>query len=404
MKKIIIPILSLGVLLSSCGSDDGGSSSDKKIEEFSSTEESKEALEENAIAVLDKIEEFNDDSALDQIIELAEYLNENSDSESDTEDEILNTALKNISSLAAKELDLAEFNAAQVDVAPNTLEDDFNEDAGVYAWSDDEGDFIKTGESDDLIYNIAYNSKNAVFSVTEFKTASYADGEEFPTSVKSNLIIDGITVFEQSHTASITTDKYVPNSFTSTIEIGELNLTSTLDNSSNTSVTQSISFKIGDSNVMSLGTTTKGNFNDFENNFEDVLSTTSLTMSFLETSVLFNGKIPSSFNSETEYTIEEQIELLNDNIDIVLLTDSKLVAIGEFYIEYYTDETTFTNPETGESTTYVEDTEDINIRFKFPDNSTADFDTYFNDNYGAVEDKLESVFDLFSDRADEAGI
>lgn len=414
MKKIISSILIISTLLFSCSSDDGGGSKnddnpdpDEPVitGEFSTVEEGKNALENNAIEILEKIEDFNNDSALEQIIELAEFLY--TEDETIEEDQIdIASTIVNITNLGAKNIDLATFNSRQSKAFADTLQGDFDESTGVYDYDEATDDFVKTAESDDVIYNIAYNGKNATFTISDFETSFFTpESEEVPTSVKSNLVIDGVTVFTQELSASVDTGKYLPNSYSGSIKIGELSLESELLNTGNNTITESISFKIGDSTIMYLGTTASGNFNDIDNNgdeidsdIEDVLSTSKLTMSLLNMSVTFDGKVPSDYSSENEPTVD----LLNDNIDIQLSVDNKLVANGEFYTETFIEYDTYFN-----GTEYVTEeyeTESLNIRFKFPDDTTSDFDTYFTDSFGSVEDKFTSVFELFEEDTQNVGL
>lgn len=415
MIKKLIPIACLAISLFSCNNDDdSGSSNNNDIDtptisgEFTSVEEGKTALENNAIEALEKIEAFNNDSALEQIIELAEYINKNS-TDDGNEEVVIEETLENLTNLSNKSLEIAQFNTVQNDLVTNTLEDDFDEATGVHEWSDAEGDFIKTGDSDDIIYTIAYNGKNATFSVSDFEATEYVDGEELPTLMNSTLVIDGETVFSQTFSSSVDAGKYLPNSYTAEIEIGTLSLESAMTNSGNNSITETVTFKIDGNTIMYLGSKSTGNFNDIDTNgdvtesyVEDIFNTSELTLSFLNASVTLDSETPSEYTSDEDYTIDEQIDFLNENIDIQLSVDNKLVADGEFYLYTYINEYYYYD-----GIEYVlmeEEDEDINIRFVFPDDSTADFETYFNDDFSSVESKLESVFDLFSASTEETGL
>lgn len=404
MKKTYVIALSTILILSSCKSDDdGGVSSPEgnnppEITGALAVEEGKQKLEDNSLEILNKVESFKNDSALEQIIELAEFLtSSNSTGAKSLKSE--NIALKtiaNIAELKTENEDPIIFNAQQVVVsAEQTLNDDFEEEKGIYNWNETTEEFDKIAESDDAIYNIAYDGKEAVFTVTDFNSTQVNDND-FPTLSKGNLKIDGVVVYSQEFSASFNEGNDIPADLKNTITIGEFNFV-TSHTRNNSLINESIEFKIDDEVITSYSATVNGNFSnniDEEANVEDVIDNTTITFKFLD-ATLFIAANDSNLDSEKDLTIDEQITLLNNNVNAELSIEGKSIAKSQFY----KDQDTYTSFERNESTGDFEPvtkSEDIvNARFLFEDETTTDFEVYFEDSFTAVEEKYESVFDAF---------
>ncbi|GAA3658157.1 hypothetical protein [Flavivirga jejuensis] len=397
-KKISFALLSL-ILASniSCKSDDDVSSG---ITGSLTVEEGKEQLENNSIELLNKIEDFKNDDALNEIIELAEYINGSTTTKSSGFKEIAFNTINNVSSMKTENTDIVLFNAKQSTaiIAENSLVDDFNEETGVYEWNATTEEFDKTGESDDIIYNISYNDKVAVFSFTDFNTtiAGGDDTEELPTLIKANLKINTTTVFSQDFTASFQDDQLIPLSINNITTIGGFVFTTSYSNNNNTSITQSFEFKIGDTVITSYNFTTNGDFNNENANIDDIIDNVAISFQFLDAKLTITAT-DDNFNTDSELSIDEQIALLNSNIIGELSIDTKSIAKTEFYKDEETQTSYVYNPDT-QSGEYVEITEDIiNIRFLFEDGTSNDFDTYIEGSFTELEDKFDAVFEAYED-------
>lgn len=384
----------------SCGSDDNGDSS--KVKGSLTVEEGKEQLEDNSIELLNKIEDFKDNDALSKIIELAEYLSPaNTTKSSDSKNIALNT-ISNISSIEGTNKGIISFNAKQAVtvVDDSSLLDDYNEEKGIYNWNSETEEFDKTGTSDDIIYNIAYNNgKTAVFTVTDFNTtiAGGDDTEELPTLAKANLKIDGVTVFSQEYSATFQDGQLIPAKVNNTTTIADFHFITAYTNSNNSTVKQSFQFKLNSDVITGFDYTAKGNFNNEDGNVEDIFDSVSVSFQFLDAALTVSAK-DDNFDSEDEtLTIDEEIALLNSNTSAQLSINNKLIAESEFYKDEdtYTDYQYNSNSQSWEE---VEITEDIiNARFLFEDGTTNDFDTYFEGSFTELEDKFEAVFDAYED-------
>ncbi len=398
MKKIYVLALCSALSLNfSCGSDDNGSGDE--ISGSLSVEEGKKQLEDNSLELLDKIDAFQNDNALNEIVELAEYVNtDNLTKLDDFKKTSLNT-ISNVSSIEASNNGLAVFNAKQALtlVSEMPLSDDYNEKKGIYLWNSQTEEFDKTGDSDDIIYNVEYNGgKKAVFSFTDFTTELVGGEEELPTLVKANLTIDNITVFSQEYTAAFQNDQLIPSQINNTTTIGGFSFVTSYTNSNNSSINQSFEFKLGADVIMGYNYTANGNFNNDDGDVEDILNDISLTLQFLEAKLTITAN-DNSFNSDASLSIDEQVALLNKNIMSELSVNNKSVAKSQFY----KDEDTYTTYQYNATTQQweeVEVTEDIvNVKFLFEDGTSSDFDTYIEGSFTELENKFETVFDAYED-------
>lgn len=393
-KKISLALLSL-ILASniSCKSDDD--STDSEITGSLTVEEGKQQLEDNTIEILNKIEDFKNDDALNEIVELAEFLSSASTSKSTGTKK---TALNTISNVASvKNTDLVLFNANQSIAlfADTPLADDFEEETGVYQWNADTEEFDKTGESDKIIYNIVYNSKVAVFTVTDFiTTITGSDDTEVPTLAKANLKINGNTVFTQNFTASFQNDQLIPSSVDNTTTIGAFVMSTSYANTDNKSITQTFEFKISSTVITSFNYTTNGNFNNEDGNIEDTVDNAAISFQFLNAKLDITAK-DDNFNSDSDLTVDQEVALLNSNTTGELSINNKSIAKSEFYKDQdtYTDYVYNSNTQQYEEVEVNEDI--INLRFLFEDGTTNDFDTYIEGSFTEMEDKYNVVFDAF---------
>lgn len=405
MKKIYVLALcaSFFMNLSSCKSNE------EEETETSTTltiEEGKKELEDNTLELLDKVENFKNNNALNEIVELAEYLSSESALKSGSfQKKTLNT-LSNISDIKTSNNEFLIFNAKQATtiISDSSLIDDFNDEKGIYNWNTETEEFDKTGDSDDIIYNVVYNNgKTAVFSFTDFSTtyAGSDNDEELPTLVKANLKINGNIVFSQDFSATFQNGQLLPEKINNKTTVGDFSFTTTHKNSNNATIQQDFEFKLNNDVIMGFNLSTKGNFsNDLDGDVEDVLDNMSMSFQFLDATLSMNAK-DDGFDSDKELSIDEQIDLLNSNMNAELSINNKSIAKSLFYkdVDTYTDYNYNYNTQQWEE---VEVSEDIvNVKFLFEDDTTSDFDTYFDGSFTSLEDKFETVFeayeDLFSD-------
>ena len=404
MKKIYYFALCASLLINiSCKNIN---EDDTDISSTLTIEEGKKELEDNNIELLDKMETFKNNNALNEIIELAEYLStENALKSGDFKGKTLNT-LSNISEIKTSNTDFLVFNAKQATtiISNSSLINDFNDEKGIYNWNSKTEEFDKTDDSDDIIYNIAYNNgKTAVFSFTDFTTTYTGSDneEELPTLVKANLKINGAIVFSQDFSATFENGQLIPEKIDNKTTIGDFSFITSHTNSNNSTIHQNFEFKLSNDIMMGYNLTTKGNFsNDIDGDVEDILDNATMSFQFLNATLSVNAK-DTGFDSDKELSTDEQIDLLNSNINAELSINNKSIAKSLFYKDQdiYTDYIYNSNTQLWEEVEVSDDI--INAKFLFEDGTTNDFDTYFDGSFTSLEDKFETVFeayeDLFSD-------
>lgn len=378
----------------SCKKEETAPEEPVEIDGSLSVEEGKNELEKNSINLLEKIEAFKDDKALNEMIELAEFLNNPTSNNSTFQKTVFNT-LSNISSI--KNEDIIIFNAKQsvTIINEDSLLEDFNNEKGIYNWNDDSKEFEKSGNSDDIIFNIEYdNGKKAVFSFTDFNTG-ISNEEEVPTLVKANLKIGSTVVFSQDFSATLINKQILPASIKNTTSIGGFSFTTSYTNSNNDSVEQTTAFTLNNETIMSFTATVKGNLNNSDaEGAEDILDNANMTFTFLDAAITMDLK-DSNVDSNKDYSIQEAIALLNSNTNAELIVNNKSVAKSEFYKDTDTYTNYEINPNTG-NLEKVEVSEDIiNVRFVFEDETTSDFDTYIDGSFTELESKFDAVFNAY---------
>lgn len=406
MKKTIsLTVLSFVLALNiSCGGDEDNGTETPKITGALSVEEGKKQLEDNSISLIDKVDAFQNNAELNEIIELAEFLSgANTTKPAKFKTTLFNT-LNNATALqTAKNSTVFNTKQALAIVAETPLTDDFNEEKGMYLWNAEIEDFERTGNSEDIIYTVNYNNKVAVFTVSDFAatvTGNQVDDNEveLPTLVKANLNISNKTVFSQDFSASFRGEKFIPATIKNTTILGGFRFTTSYTNANDTKITQSFEFKIDNSVINSFVYTANGNFSnletDTEGNIEDFIDSSTFSFQFLDANLTITAN-DSNFDSEANLTIDQEIALLNSNIKGELSINNKSIAVSEFYKDQDTYTDYVYNPTTN-SFDEVEVREDIsNLRFLFEDGTSNDFDTYFEGSFTALENKFETVFEAY---------
>lgn len=390
MKKILFAsAIILGFY--SCGGNDSTESGEELTP--LTVEQGKQELEDNSLAFLTEIDNYKNDDALTEIKEIADVLLLETESKS-----VASKNFNNLIDLQSGKKDIISFNSSTFNDV--SLIDDYNAETGIYEWNKSTEEFDKTGDSNNIIYKVSYNNKNAEFIVSNFKTTTFTtDNEEVPTSLKSSLKIDGKEIFSQTYSASVDNGKYLPNSVTNSVKLGELTIATKLINESNKTLKFETSFSIGKTSLMSYYVAASGNFNEIDTKgdnisedtkIEDILDSSEFSMSFLNAKITGKVTEPSTI-PEDDISTEEAVNLLNENVLIDITVNNKSVAKGEFYIDEYEDGYYDWNGN------YIEETyTDPNLRLLFSDGTTADFDTYFGQGFSSVEGKFDDVIDSYT--------
>lgn len=389
MKKILLATTIL-LGLYSCGGSDSNEGLENELnpenvekEEQITIEQGKQKLEDNSLDFLSEVDQFKSDDALTELKEIADILLLD-----DTGKSIGSKTFKNLNNLQSGKMDFIAFNSIAIDDA--SLIEDYNSETGIYLWNSTSEEFDKTGESDNIIYKVVYNSKNAELVISDFETATFSlENTEVPTSLKASLKIDSKEIFSHNYNASIDEGKYMPNSVVSIIKIGGLTMETSLTNQSNQTLEFENEISIYESKLMNYYIAFKGDFNEIDSNgddisdetgVEDILDSSEFSMSFLDAKI--TGKVSEpSIIPEGDMTTEEVVNMLNENVLIDISISDESIAKGQFYVDEYEDgNQIFTEP---------------NLRFLFSDDTTADFEAYFGEGFSSLEGKFDDVIDNY---------
>lgn len=406
MKKLLRLLLLTFLSIASCSKDDN---SEKALNQ----EDGKQQLEDNSIAVLNKIEEFRDDSALQEIEEFLEFLITENDY--DLEEGNNSEVFKRVKSTLLLSTELKENNISSIKY-PSTLlktisassttelEADFNDIVGTHTWENDEFNFIE-GNDGKVIVAVTQNNKTATLTISNFSAYEHTSGEEAPKSMIVELKIDGTKIMGMDYNATIDANDYLPTNITASMSLGTLSYDMLVqNNNTNASITETLT--IGDTKIIGLNLNVNGDFTDlntFPENLEKgedldfslMLNTVDATFSLGNTDVIFNAKNFDEFTEEVGEDFDEDkgIELLNDNFDVTIKSGNTKIADGEFYLEtstytdYYYNNGNYIEEEIEEETPA--------IRLLFSDGSKSTLEAYFEVGFEDVLNNAEDVLDSY---------
>ncbi len=105
-------------------------------------------------------------------------------------------------------------------------------------------------------------------------------------------------------------------------------------------------------------------------------------------------------NVAGEEAMEEFVTELNKHISLNVTSGNKEIAKVEFYVGTYEYTGYEWDNVTQEYKEVTQTNEMIEARFIFKDDSIADFETYFGENFSQLEEKLNSVFENYIDKFD----
>lgn len=364
MKKnwIIAAFAVMGLVTTSSCKNDDDVSSEKPI--ILTPSEGKQALENNSIEVLNKVNEFRNDTALKDVEEFLNYFNdheedtiepiyntndsheykkEDHDHDEDHENEVILKSVLSTMSIVSE----VKNNRLSATKLPNAviknitatqktdLEIEFDEAEGTHTWNEQKDEFEYVGDnSGKIVYNVTQNGKTAVLTISNFTAYTHASGEDAPKSIKAELTIGNTKVMGVDYTATIATNEYLPSNVSTSISLGALSYTGNLTNNNTTgSISQSLA--IGDTKILGLDINNKGSYTDINTTGDSnkeinlLLNSADATISLGKTTIKLNAKAPATV--QNKYTVDEEVELLNNMMDISITSGIDKVANGEFY-------------------------------------------------------------------------
>ena len=333
MKKFA-PIISCVLLLFSCTTEDTDISTNATYP----TEAGKQALENNSIAMLAEIENLENDPALAQVEEFAKFMIANEPA-SKSGKKIVGRNIRNV--LNFKKVDLQNFSKAQLAAVTESaegLQADFNEQAGTWIWNDVLEKFEQTkNSSDEIIFKVTLNNKNAELTISNFSVIKHPSGDEITTSISTVLTVENSTVFSQDFSTSFPKGKYIAESVSNTITISNLTfITNASNNGNNTESKISTAILLNGNIFIDTSVKVTGNYTELENaetpekEINTLINTVSATYTMLNATISIETTSP---NTVDHLTMDQALALANDNLKISLSVNNKKVANGEFYTQ-----------------------------------------------------------------------
>ena len=410
MKLLKLSLFALLLSLSqiSCNSD----KEEAKLEP-TTVEEGKSLIENSAIDLLSEVDNFKNDEALNKLYELAKEMDSKSSGKKQSSF-LFNSFLNDVVLIKEGKIELTSLSKkhtlANIKVEESdSFQDEYNEAKGIYKWSDSEEDFVKTGESGNIIFIVDYSvdnkDKQAKLVASNF-SSKYLNSEiQVVNSLNVVFTIDGKELMTYSFSSEF--DRYLPKSIISEYKLGGLSFTETFSNSSNKELKNETNISINGKSLINFSGSVTGDFSGLNSQGEDYeldenddvpIDKSSMTLTILDVKIagdVDGKKLEDELRSLSDDASDEDVvKVINANSSIIVSNGNKEIAKVEFFVSTY--EETYYDYYSGEE--YTETYEEVDARFVFNDDSTADFETYFGENFSSVEDKLNTVIENYTSK------
>ena len=216
-----------------------------------------------------------------------------------------------------------------------------------------------------------------------------------------------------SYSFSASFSNYLPTSVISEYKLGALTFTETFTNSSNAELKGETAISINNKTLIKYTATISGDFTSIDNKginydieMDGIPAIDKSSMELLINEILISGNIDFKSLNEAmanvagEEAMEEFVTELNKHISLNVTSGNKEIAKVEFYVGTYEYTGYEWDNVTQEYKEVTQTNEMIEARFIFKDDSIADFETYFGENFSQLEEKLNSVFENYIDKFD----
>ena len=316
------------------------------------------------------------------------------------------TASQTLSALRVTEDDFVSF------------EDEFNSSVGVYTYNKANDTWTYQNTGDKITFKFPSTEtgtvNNAEFSVFGYKGVeiqSNLGGDDYtgdyPTALKAELIVDGTKRFAYTFAAAYNSGGD-PKTVSIDVDFDSYNFSYDLKNTVE-EVSVNYSLTEAGKNLISFGAMGKGNFDSGNaDNVEDANEVATYAGAYFQImNIKFSGEIDLNKFVENlgEGDAQAQVDALNESARfVVFYADSKeKIADAEFYKTTHTD--TWENcyeiyNDVTEQWEWVcepyEETYDVvDVRMVFADGTKSDLETYTDEGFNDLTNKLEEFFDSF---------
>ncbi len=406
--KLSLVALLLSLTQVSCDPD----KEEAKLEP-TTVEEGKSLIESSAIDLLSEVDDFKNDAAVNELYDLAKEIGARP-SANKQPTFLFNSLLNDVVMIKEGKMDITSLSKnhtiANINVEePTNFQDEYNEAKGIYEWSEIEGDFVKTESSDNIVlivdYTVKGKNKQAKLVASNF-SSEYLNSEI--QVVNSLNVVFTINLKElMSYSFSSEFDRYLPKSIVSKYKLGALSFTETFSNSSNKELKNETDISINGKSLINYSGSVTGDFSELNAQGEDYeveegdipVDKSSMALTVFEIKIA--GDVDyKSLNEDMkdlsdDSKIEDLVELLNNNTSIVVSSGNKEIAKAVFFVGTYEYNDWIWDNDKQEYKEVTITEEEIDIHFVFSDDSIADFETYFGENFSSVEDKLNTVIENY---------
>jgi len=383
IKYSLLALLSAGVILVSCKKDKGSNEpgfSEKPVAE------QKQDVENAGIQLVSELEDLKDSKTMQTM-------------------SAMSTLEGNSSGIGAVLFAIENGNdpkiiATKLKASSGSIADSFSEEAGIYSWNPNTGEWDFTTATDKIVFKFPSTetgtSNNAEFAVTEVKTVYLSALEDdAPTSIKAYLKVDNAQLLGYTMTASYNAEG-LPTSANTALDIEGQFLISATVSSSTSHVSEDFAFTHNGANIISFGAEADGDFTEkkateVENTMDNMEAIEDLSIigELLSSASFYyqiiDIKLSTSVNSKAisekidiNSSESKMLEVMNENIDITLAYENgEIIAETEIILTETTDEWGYTYSEP-------------NIEFIFADESKVAADVYFDESMGQFEAEMDA--------------
>jgi hypothetical protein len=322
-------------------------------------------------------------------------------------------ALRNFEKTGDQELVYASLRQAKSLENDTTIEMGFNDIKGTYEWNatnqkwdKSEGDLLvlkfpssESKTTNNASYSIEYVSYNGTVYNDDLKGNT-------PKKLVAKLTVDSKILLQFNFDAEYNSDG-IPSLLLANLKLEGYNFNSKLV-LTNALVSNNYAFTHNGNNIISMGTTIKGNFsksnleslteNDVETpeNWKKLATSMNAYIQVLNVKLEGNGNmngmasdlIANGGSEAVEDDAAKQVDILNKNLALkaYYVSTGVKIAHSEFYVEK--DSYTYSTWENGQEVIKTQEDEYTNIRLVFDDASKADLETYFGKGFEKLEDEF----------------
>jgi hypothetical protein len=320
-------------------------------------------------------------------------------------------ALRSFEKTGDQELVYASLRQAKDLENDTTIEMGFNDIKGTYEWNASSQKWVKS-KGDALVLKFPSNdgkTTNNASYVVEYApyTGTVYNNDlvgNTPKKLVAKLTVDAKTLVQFNFDAEYNSDG-IPSLLLANLQVESYNFNTKLV-LTNALVSNNYAFTHNGNNIISMGTTIKGNFsksnleslseNDVETpeNWNKLITETNAYMQVLNVKLEGNGNV-SGMSSDVKAkggsnkmddNVSEIVNVLNKNLVLkaYYVSTGVKIAHSEFYVDKHTY--TYNTWVNGQEVSKTETDEDVNIRLVFDDASRADLETYFGKGFEKLED------------------